>query len=352
MTKSDNPRETVNLFLEDAFANSKSILSVSVLPFTSIFLLAGCAEVSSTLTPQGQGAAEIANLWWVMFWLATGVFIVVMGLALFALFHSRSGDNEESETSSRHDNLLIVSGGVATVIILIVVYFFTLRTINVLAAANPSDEFTIEVVGRQWWWEVHYPNQQVITANEIHIPVGQTVALQVTSGDVIHSFWVPQLHGKIDMIPGQTNTFWLQADQPGEYYGFCAEFCGIQHAKMAFVVIVEPLEEFRAWLEQQNQPAVEPVDSLIREGQRVFLAANCDQCHTILGTSARSTLGPDLTHFASRRTLAAGILPNTRQHLAEWITNPQQAKPGNLMPATTLAGSELEALLAYIESLK
>ncbi|MDX1520230.1 MAG: cytochrome c oxidase subunit II [Anaerolineae bacterium] len=315
-------------------------------------MLSGCAAAPSTLAPQGQGAAEIAMLWWIMFWLATGVFIAVMGLLFYALFRSRTGHPEESQTESRRDNLLIIGGGVTTLIILVVVYFFTLRTINVLAAATPEAEFTIEVVGRQWWWEVYYPNQQVITANEIHIPVGQRVALKVTSGDVIHSFWVPQLHGKIDMIPGQTNTLWLQADRPGQYYGVCAEYCGIQHAKMAFIVVAEPLDEFREWLEQQSRPAVEAGDPLTQEGQELFLSTNCSQCHTISGTSASGTLGPDLTHFASRSTLGAGILPNTREHLAQWILNPQQIKQGNLMPATQLTEPKLEALVAYLQNLE
>jgi cytochrome c oxidase subunit 2 len=326
-------------------------------------LLGGCAEVASpsqasdfgtpsVLNPRGLGAAEIANLWWLLLGLATLVFVAVMGLLLYALFRPRH-QQAEIEPSPNRDRLLVIVGGIIVpLIILFVIFGFTLRTMAALAATNPSDQVVVEIVGHQWWWEVNYPLQEVTTANEIHIPAGSPIELKVTSVDVIHSFWVPELHGKIDLIPNQTNSFWLQADEPGVYYGECAEFCGIQHAKMALVVVAQPEAEFTTWLEQQQQPATQITDATLLEGQQIFLGSACLNCHTVKGTNATGDLGPDLTHLASRLTLAAGTIENNRTNLAGWIIDPQNIKPGNLMPSTDLTETELQTLLAYLESLK
>jgi cytochrome c oxidase subunit 2 len=211
----------------------------------------------------------------------------------------------------------------------------------------------IEVIGHQWWWEIHYSNQNFDTANEIHIPVGQPVTVHVTSADVVHSFWVPELHGKIDLIPGQTNTISLEADQAGVYRGQCAEFCGAQHAHMAILVIAEPAGQFSAWLDNQSRAGVEPaVGSLEQEGQQAFLGSACVYCHTIKGTNASGKVGPDLTHLGSRLTLGAGTLPNTPGNLAGWTINSQTIKPGNHMPPMDLSAVQVQALLAYLETLK
>jgi cytochrome c oxidase subunit 2 len=199
---------------------------------------------------------------------------------------------------------------------------------------------------------VRYPASGFVTANEIHIPVGQPVRFELASEDVVHNLWVPELLGKFDLIPGKTNVTWIQADQPGEYMGLCAEYCGIQHARMRFVVIAVPPEQFAAWLDGQRQPAAAPTDSPQLRGQQVFLAADCGTCHTIAGTNIAERVGPDLTHLASRRTLGAGSLANNRGNLAGWLLNPQSIKPGNKMPPTALSGEDLQALLAYLESLK
>jgi cytochrome c oxidase subunit 2 len=246
----------------------------------------------------------------------------------------------------------VVGGGIIMpVIVLTLTYGLTLAAMR--AQANQkAEEVVIEVIGRQWWWEVRYPADNVITANEIHIPAGQPVALQLTSADVIHSFWVPELNGKLDLNPNQTNTLILQADQPGEYRGQCAEFCGIQHAKMALLVIAHEPAEYAAWISAQQQDAAAPADEAAEFGQQVLLGSACVYCHTIRGTNASGVLGPDLTHLASRRTLAAATIPNTRGHLAGWIVDPQGIKPGNQMPPTDLGADELQALLAYLESLR
>jgi cytochrome c oxidase subunit 2 len=315
-------------------------------------MLSGCAEAPSTLDPGGPGAETIAFIGWLMFIIAAAVFVVVLGLLLYALFRSRREGEEGRFKPGQLNRFVIIGGLIVPLVILLAVYGFALYSMAALAAPADEEELVIEVVGHQWWWEVNYPQQAFTTANEIHIPVGQRVGLRVETGDVIHSFWVPELQGKIDMIPGQTNIFWLEAEEPGRYLGLCAEFCGTQHAKMAFVVVAEPQEQFESWLAGQQQPAPEPADPLLSQGRDIFFQLNCDECHAIDGTEAGGRLGPDLTHLASRQTLAAGIIPNTQEHLAGWITNPQNIKPGNLMPASRLEGEELQALLAYLESLR
>jgi cytochrome c oxidase subunit 2 len=228
----------------------------------------------------------------------------------------------------------------------------TVRTMIAESTPAQANELTLEVVAHQFWWEVRYPAQNVVTANEIHIPAGQPVDVRVTSADVVHSLWVPELAGKTDVIPGQTNDMWLQASQPGEYRGQCAEFCGLQHAHMAFLVIADQSDQFQQWMSNQQQVPPPPTDPTQQRGQQVFLGSACAYCHTIEGTNASGKIGPDLTHLASRKTLAAGTLPNGPGALGGWILNPQNLKPGNLMPATDLDSNDLQALLAYLDTLK
>jgi cytochrome c oxidase subunit 2 len=209
----------------------------------------------------------------------------------------------------------------------------------------------VHITGHQWWWHVRYPDEQVITANEVHLPAGVPVRLAVTSEDVIHSFWMPQIAGKVDVIPGKTNSITILAEQPGVYRGMCAEFCGAPHARMHFLVVVEPPADFARWLDGQRRVPPPPTDSLVQRGQQVFFRATCAECHAVRGTAA-GTRGPDLTHVASRRTLGAGTQPNTRANLAGWTVDAQAMKPGNKMPSIPLAGDDLQALLAYLESLE
>jgi cytochrome c oxidase subunit 2 len=275
-----------------------------------------------------------------------------MGFMLLALLRRRRAqDQPEAPDATK---VVVVGGLIFPAVTLLVVFALTQNTLAALFAQdrNIQEDLVVEVIGHQWWWEVRYPNQQFTTANEIRIPVGQTVRVLLTSEDVIHSFWVPRLHGKLDLNPGLVNTMWLHADQAGDYWGECAEFCGLQHAKMQFVVVAEPSDRFAAWLERQQAPAPEPADPFIQEGQQIFLGSACVYCHAIKGTNASGDLGPDLTHLASRRTLGAGILPNTRGNLAGWIIDAHGIKPGNLMPPMDLSGSELQAMLAYLETLE
>jgi cytochrome c oxidase subunit 2 len=314
-------------------------------------LLTSCVNAPSTLEPRGPAAARIADLWWVLLGLGTAVFVVVIGFLLFALMRRRQIQPDDATAVHAGTRMIVVAGIGVPAIILLVVFGLTVGVLRALATPA-AETLTIHVIGHQWWWEVYYPQQQFETANELHIPVGQPVQITLTSQDVIHSFWVPELHGKLDMIPGKTNTFWLQADEPGVYWGECAEFCGIQHAKMAFVVVAESEQQFATWLDQQQQPATVPLDALAHQGQQLFLSLTCIQCHAIKGTQATGDLGPDLTHLASRRTLGAGSVPNSPGNLGGWISNPQHIKPGNLMPASNLTGVELQALLAYLATLE
>ncbi len=326
----------------------------------SALLLGGCSAawqsgrpVPSILDARGPAAARIESLWWLLFWLGTAVYIVVMAALLFALFRSRKDREEHNQRDEpRWRRVMLWGGLVIPALILVVVYGFTLNTLRATAIPAEADEVVVEVVGRRWWWEVHYPDRQIVSANEIVIPVGQPVRLRLTSDEVIHSFWVPQLHGKMDANPRIYTNFWLQADEAGEYWGECAEYCGVQHAKMRFLVIAVPPAEFQSWLDEQAQPAQQPAEEAAVEGQQVFLRTGCINCHTVRGTNATGELGPDLTHFASRRTLAAGALENTRGSLGGWISDPHSIKPGNLMPPTALTGAELNALLTYLESLR
>lgn len=313
----------------------------------------------SVLDPQGA-ARYIADLWWLLAGLGGAIFVFVMIYLAFALWRRSNGrglaakitlDVPAVNTPSLRP--VILGGIVLPIAVLAVVSFATVRTLRALNTMVTPDPLTIQVIGQQWWWEVRYPAHGFETANEIHIPVGEPVAIELRSDNVIHSFWVPELHGKLDLIPGRTNRFVIQADEAGTYRGLCAEFCGVQHANMMFLVIAQPPAEFAAWVARQQQPAQPPGDPVAQTGQALFLAENCINCHAINGTDATGDLGPDLTHFAARRTLAAAMLPNNLGNLGGWVANPQHIKPGNLMPAADgLTGAELQALLAYLQTLE
>lgn len=319
-----------------------------------LLLLISCTvQTPSTFRPQGPAADSISSLWWLLFGLAAFVYVTVMGVMLYAFFRPRHNAARNAWFNQNGRYFIIGGGTILPVIILSLIYGSTLRTLSALKAPTTADALSIEIIGHQWWWEVKYPQEGVTTANEIHIPVGQPVTLHLTSNDVIHSFWVPELHGKLDLIPGRTNTFWLQADEPGQFWGLCAELCGVQHAKMLFVVVAKPPADLADWLSQQSQPAVVPSETVVQRGFEIFMEANCDECHVIRGTKADGELGPDLTHFADRLTLGAGAGRNSRGNLAGWIVNPHGLKPGNLMPAAAdISGEDLQALLAYLETLQ
>jgi cytochrome c oxidase subunit 2 len=306
----------------------------------------------STLDPKSDSAQEIADLWWLMLVVATLVVAVVLMLVALAVLrpHGRLSDRLASRLGGRW--LVAVAGIGIPLVILVILFGLTLQTLVQTSPANLKPQMTIQVTGRQWFWDVRYPGREIVTANELHVPVGVPVEVEVRTADVIHSFWVPQLDRKIDLIPGRDNRVTFAANEAGVFRGECAEFCGEQHANMAFLVVAEPRRDFDAWLARMAAPALPPTSASAAAGRRVFFGRGCASCHTIAGTAARGDVGPDLTHLALRGTLAAGTLPNTRGDLGGWILNPQAIKPGNKMPAIGLSGPELQALLDYLEGLR
>jgi cytochrome c oxidase subunit 2 len=321
-------------------------------------LAAGCGSAgeASAFSPAGPAARAVMQLGWVLLALSTFVVLLVLGLLIFALFRRRDGAGEAPADRRSTLRWILAGGVVFPFVTLTPLFVFALRTLERLAPREAPADLIVEVTGRQFWWEVHYRERggprRFETANEIHIPVGRAVQIRLQSADVIHSFWVPRLAPKVDNVPGRTTELWLQADAPGVYRGQCAEYCGTQHAHMAFLVIAETEEAFRSWMAEQERPAAESTDSLAIIGRNTFLAAPCRECHAVRGTPAAGNAGPDLTHVASRQTLAAGLLPNTPGHLAGWLADPQALKPGNLMPSVPLEAAELEALLRYLSTLR
>jgi cytochrome c oxidase subunit 2 len=309
------------------------------------------APLQSMVHPAGPAAAEISRLWWVMCGAFTGVFVLVMVLVAIAIWQRPPHGSVPTRTQPPWGKTgFIVAGGVIFPFVVITpLYLYSLVTSARIQP--PESSLTVQVRGRMWWWEVRYPDGNIVTANEIHIPAGVPVKLELTSADVIHSFWVPRLHGKRDMVPGLKNTFWIQADQPGVYRGQCGEYCGTQHANMAFEVIALEPAAFDAWRAERLQSAESATDTSQR-GKEVFFRAGCPQCHAIRDTPATGNAGPDLTHLASRRMVGGALAPNTRGNLAGWVADPQGMKPGVKMPRTYLAAQDLQDLVSYLETLR
>jgi cytochrome c oxidase subunit II len=318
--------------------------------------LSACSVERGALNPRGPDAAATADHWWLMFWMGLVVYVVVIGLLLYAIMRARRQADPENDPPISDRAFFTVGGLVLPILILAVVLSDSVRTGQ--SVVEPPDEptMTIEVIGHMFWWEVHYPDYDVVTANEIHIPVGEPVELLLTSADVIHSFWVPELGGKMDLNPGKVNTTWIQADEADTYFGQCAELCGVQHALMAKLIIAQPREEFDQWIAERQEPATEPDDELLRAGMDVYFEAGCAMCHSIDGITqddpAAGAPGPDLTHFGSRRTIASAIEENTYGNLAGWIVDPHELKSGVRMPPTELEPDELDALVEFLLSLE
>jgi cytochrome c oxidase subunit 2 len=294
----------------------------------------------------------VAGLWWTLFWISVAVTVVVVaGVFVVVARRKRSGDVQRRDPTK----FVLIAGAVIPFVVLATVYGISLR--DTLALSRPFGDpgqrpLTIEVIGHQWWWEVRYPpGTDVVAANEIHVPTGANVQLNLSTADVLHSFWVPQLIPKTDLIAGRTNTTWLLADHDGTYRGQCAEYCGMQHAHMAFVVIAQPRAEFDAWLAAARAAAAPSTDSQ-RRGLQVFMQTGCASCHTIRGTDAQGTVGPDLTTIGNRWSIGAGSTPNTDDRLRAWIADPQQLKPGNAMPPQSVSPAEMTDLIAYLRTLQ
>ena len=302
----------------------------------------------SVLHPAGPDAAIISQLNWVMTAGGTAVFLLVMGLLAVAL-KRRPGP-------VRPLRWIALAGVAFPVSVLTVLLAFSTWRSAQLVPQSSSDALQIAVTGKMWWWEVRYRNargEDVVLANEIHIPAGRRVYLGLSTTDVIHSLWIPALAGKVDMIPGRMTGLALKADRPGVYRAQCAEYCGEQHAKMALHVVAHEPAQFDAWLAAQSRPAALPTDAFLARGRQAFLDQRCGACHTIRGVTGTASLGPDLTHVGSRMHIAAGTLRNHRGTLGGWIADPQAIKPGARMPATSgMDGDTLRALASYLEHLK
>ncbi len=317
----------------------------------SAFALAGCSGVQSALDPAGGDAWDLYWLTIVMTVGATLIFVVVTALLLYALF---APPERRAWLGTRRT---IVYGGLAfPIVTLSLLLPYGLVVMRDVDAPQPG-ALQIEVIGEQYWWRVRYPAEgeqaEFSTANELVIPIGKPITVSVTAADVIHSFWIPNFGGKIDMIPGRINRFNFTAERPGIYRGICAEFCGAQHARMAFDVMALEPAEYEAWRSTQAQPAPEPAIPFLARGRDLFRSGGCGSCHVVRGTEANGQLGPDLTHVGSRRTIGAGQFPNNVGTLAGWIANVQQIKPGAKMPSYgSLTGEDLRAMAGYLESLK
>jgi cytochrome c oxidase subunit II len=315
-------------------------------------VLTGChaGHSQSVLHPASEEAKDIARLWWVMASVLGVAFVIVMGLAWRAVVARREPGSGPPGGQGR---FVIWGGIIMPGIILFGMLIYSLGV--TLKQRRPLEGTPIQIIGHQWWWEIRYPESGGITANELILPAGEPVLLELWAADVVHSFWVPNLHGKIDLMPEVRNRFWLRADEPGTWRGQCAEFCGRQHAWMALTVVALPRDEFDAWLAVRQQPRPPPLEEeagLISRGEEVFFGAACHTCHAIRDTPAEARIGPDLTHLGSRPTLGAGLMPNTPENLARWILDPQGLKPGNRMPATPLPPEDVSALVAYLHSFR
>ena len=360
----------------------------SALPIFAIVaaavLLSGCGGPfpQSALRPASDFATSLDDLFRGIFFWSVIVFVLVEGALLLAVFRFRDREGKRSAEHVHGNTILEIAWTIAPAFILLLIAVPTIRTIwEVDRPTTDPDALLIEAVGRQWWWEFRYPDLGIVTANEIHVPVGRTVDIRLTSADVIHSFWFPRAGGKRDVIPGHETQLWFKMDSVGVFLGQCAEFCGLSHALMKMEMVSESPEEFADWVSVQQGSAlgtgetapppatVEPAEgeealepqadplspglrAVLDAGNQAFLGSGCIACHRIEGTVAAGVLGPDLTHVGSRRTIAAGILENTPNNMERWLRDPAAVKPGVLMPTLSLDEDTIRILVAYLESLK
>lgn len=309
------------------------------------------ASILRVLNPDSPQARSIFDLGIRAGIILAIIYVIVAGLIAYALIRFRWRDGEPDPPQLAGNRTVEIVWTVIPFLIVVSLFFLTARTMS-RSDPPPAAEPDLVVVGHQWWWEARYPKSGVVVANELHIPVGKALSIRIEAGDVLHEFWVPELARKITAVPGKPNHIWLQADTPGTYLGMCSEFCGTQHAWMHFLIVAEPEADFAAWQEAQLKPAAAPQSALAGRGLALFQQTSCINCHTINGTMARGKAGPDLTHFASRRQLGAGIATNTSENLHRWLANPQQVKRGALMPDFKFTDEQVAELAAYLETLQ
>ena len=345
------------------FTGIRPLLVVGIL-LVSLFLLScNPSDPQSTFDAKGPIAEMQLGLFWIIFWVAVAVFVVVEGALLYTVVKFRRKNRRTMPRQTHGNKRLEIAWTIAPTIILVFIAVPTVMALFASAAPARVDALNVKVVAHQWWWEFEYPELGLVTANEMHIPVGRDVNVELESADVIHSFWIPKLAGKLDIIPTRTNRLWFRADEPGNYSGQCAEFCGIAHALMKFRVIADVPEVFDRWVTDQLADAHTPESDLAKEGSRLFITKQCIVCHKIAGTAAQGIIGPNLTHISSRGTIAAGILENDQNgiNLTKWLKDPEDIKPGNIMsrqagvysdPDLQMSDDDIDALVAYLLTLK
>ncbi len=308
--------------------------------------------------PVSTPAFAIRDLSFLVLAIVTLIFIVVAGVTVYAIirYRHRPGDDRRDPPQVYGSTQIELAWTVVPFLIVIILFLTTTRYIFAIERpATTRDTVEVTVTGNQWWWEIRYPQLGIVTANELHVPVSDAARptrtfITLESADVIHSFWIPQLAGKTDVIPGKTNRTWVEPRTPGTYVGQCAEFCGVQHAWMLLRVTVHPRDEFDRWVAAQRAAAAEAPES--RTGRDVFTSVACISCHTVRGTPGNGVFGPDLTHLMSRATIGAGVAPNTPENLRAWVNDPAALKPGARMPAMKLSNDQLDQLVAYLVTLR
>jgi cytochrome c oxidase subunit 2 len=309
------------------------------------------STVLRVLHPQSPQSRAIFDLGVSATIILSLIFVIVTGVVVYALVRYRWREGEPDPHQHAGNKMLELVWTGIPLLIVAGLFFLTARAMRV-SDPPPAPAPDLIVTGHQWWWEADYPVSGVVVANEIHIPVGRPWSVQLKTADVLHEFWVPELARKITAVPGHPNHIWIEADKPGVYHGFCSEFCGTQHAWMQLRVVAQTAAEFAAWIQTQQQPAAPPAGAGAIQGRALFESLTCVNCHAIAGTVAEARVGPDLTHFASRRQLGAGVVPNTPENLHRWLADPQQVKPGVKMPDFKFTPAQLSALVAYLETLR
>ena len=359
----DEPWDTHSPLLEtdspkQALARSRWAWCALVGSIGVTLFLVGCGPYpENTFEPTSDYAHDISNLFLFIIYLAVVVFILTFGLIFYAAFRFRGKPGDPRPTGVHGNTTIEIIWTIIPALILAAIAVPTVGLIFSSQADAPPDSLQVAASGHMWWFELQYPDKKIVTANEMHIPLGQDVNIKIDSKDVLHSFWPPKLAGKRDMIPNHANYIWFKAQKTGTYFGECTEFCGPSHAHMNFEVMVDTPEQFDAWVKRQQAPATAPSDPQATKGAQLFLSSGCAGCHTIDGTDAKGQIGPNLTHVASRNLIAAATLENNAASLKQWIRNPADTKPGegqfpNTMPPFAGNDDDLNALVAYVQTLK
>jgi len=334
-----------------------SRLAIPALALSTVAAAQELHPVGNIFNPQGTPAESVYRLSLLVIAVCAAIFLVVAGLLTFTIMRfvrRRNADDNREPAQVYGSNRIEVAWTVIPILIVVVLTMATARAVVTIQNKRvPADALHATVIGHQWWWEIRYPDLGIVTANELHVPVSSVdrptlTFLRLESADVAHSFWVPQLSGKTDLIPNRINSMWIDPKQEGIFLGNCAEYCGMQHANMLLRVVVQSPGDFEKWAAAQKLKAASDADS----ARSTFLSLSCISCHTVSGTAAAGTFGPDLSHLMSRATLGSGVIPNTPENLRSWVKDPQAIKPGNLMPNMQLNSRELDQVVAYLGSLK